>query len=283
MPVRRTALPLAALLLAAVGCGPQPSVTTTATAPTTPASTPASSSEEPSAVQKVREAAARIQSSNNLKQIVLAMHNHESAFGKLPSAAVCDKSGKKLLSWRVAILPYIEQENLYKQFHLDEPWDSEHNKTLIEKMPKTYADPRAGGAAKPGETYYKVFVGKNAAFQWDKGASLLGMADGSSNTIMVAAGGDPVTWTKPDDFECDPTDTKNPLPDLSKPFDRLLLAMCDGSVRQIDLSKLKDAEKKLRAAITPAGGEDVLLDELPPSSLPPDSNTIPSGPIRPGK
>ena len=98
------------------------------------------------------------------------MHNYESAYGKLPPAAIVDRKGKKLLSWRVMILPYIEQDNLYRQFKLDEPWDSEHNKKLIPLMPKVYADPR--GPAEPGKTYYKVFVGKDAGFDWVKGRSL---------------------------------------------------------------------------------------------------------------
>src|SRR5262245_11036025 len=75
-------------------------------------------------------------SANNLKQIGLALHNYHDTYGKLPPAAICDKAGKPLLSWRVAILPFIEQNALYKQFKLDEPWDSEHNKKLAEVLVK---------------------------------------------------------------------------------------------------------------------------------------------------
>ena len=71
-------------------------------------------------MQKVREAASRTQGSNNLKQFALAMHNYNDVYGKLPAHAVYSKDGKTpLLSWRVAILPFIEQDNLYKQFKLD--------------------------------------------------------------------------------------------------------------------------------------------------------------------
>src|SRR4051794_14898536 len=73
-------------------------------------------------------------SQNNLKQIALAFHNYESANGFSP-ADISDKDGKPILSWRVAILPYIEEDALPRQFKLDEPWDSENNKKLIEKMP----------------------------------------------------------------------------------------------------------------------------------------------------
>src|SRR5260370_37344826 len=103
-----------------------------------------------------------MKSSNNLKQIGLAMHNYEGVYRTIPPSAICDKNGKPLLSWRVAILPYIEQDNLYRQFNLDEPWDSENNKKLIPLMPRTYASPLA--PTEEGKTYYKVFGGGGANF-----------------------------------------------------------------------------------------------------------------------
>ena len=78
--------------------------------------------------------------SNNLKQLALGIHNFHSAYRKLPAART-DENGQPLLSWRVAILPFIEQQALYEQFHLDEPWDSEHNLKLIDQMPATFTDP----------------------------------------------------------------------------------------------------------------------------------------------
>jgi len=72
----------------------------------------------------------------NLKQIALAMHNYHDTYGTFPPHAIYSKDGKPLLSWRVMILPYIEQNNLYQQFHLDEPWDSEHNQKLMQQMPR---------------------------------------------------------------------------------------------------------------------------------------------------
>ena len=91
------------------------------------------------AVQAAREAARRAQCTNNLKQIGLAMHNYASANGAFPPAAIYDANGKPLLSWRVLILPYLEQDSLYKQFHLAEPWDSPHNKrTLLAQVPPLF-------------------------------------------------------------------------------------------------------------------------------------------------
>ncbi len=214
------------------------------------------------AVQKVREAAARAQSQNNLKQIGLAIHNYESANNVFPPAAITDKkSGKRLLSWRVAVLPYIEQQALYQQFKLDEPWDSPNNLPLSKVMIKVYTDPRANDPAAPGLTYYKAFVGKDvvangkrqpgpdALWSWSFGRSILGITDGTSNTAMVGAFGPPVVWTKPDDFEYDP---KQPLPDLFAPFAGLNVLFGDGSVRF--LAPTID-EKILRAMITAQGGE----------------------------
>ncbi len=93
------------------------------------------------AVQAAREAARRAQCVNNLKQIGLALHNYHDTTNGFPAAAITSKDGKPLLSWRVAILPYIEQQELYNQFHLNEPWDSPHNKTLIARMPVAYNCP----------------------------------------------------------------------------------------------------------------------------------------------
>jgi hypothetical protein len=206
------------------------------------------------AVDKVREAAARSSDSNNLKQIGLAFHMFHDATGRFPEQSWGTQlengrmTGK--LSWRVALLPYLEQQRLYQQFKLDEPWDSDNNKKLIPLMPKTYATPLA--VAEPGKTYYKVFVGTGAIFDrpFSKHNSITAITDGTANTILAAEGGEPVIWTKPDDFEFDP---KKPLPNIwlpGKPGINVLLA--DGSVKFINRSI---SEKTLRNAIQADDGE----------------------------
>ncbi len=192
------------------------------------------------AVSKVREAAARSTDMNNLKQIGVAFHVHASANeDKLPNAAwstKLDPAGRPLphLSWRVAILPFIEEDNLYRQFKLDEPWDSENNKKLIPLMPKIYTSPLA--PTEPGKTYYKVFTGPGTIYERNKLAKYMigNIPDGTSNTILVAEGGDPVTWTKPDDFVFDPA---KPLPNIWLPGKPgINVCMADGSVRFINRS-----------------------------------------------
>jgi hypothetical protein len=207
-------------------------------------------------VQRVRSAAARTQSANNLKQIALAFHNYLDTYGTFPPHAIYGKDGKALLSWRVQILPFIEQDNLYKQFHLDEPWDSEHNKKLLAVMPKVYAVPVDEKALKAHETHYLGFVGKGAFFNGKKGIRIADITDGTSNTILVVEAAKAVPWTKPEDL---PFEAGKPLPKLGAFWPNgFQAAFCDGSVRMLrkDIS-----EKTLRAAITINGGE-VLGDDF---------------------
>ncbi len=209
------------------------------------------------AVQKVREASQRISSMNNLKQIALAMANYETTFGAFPAAAICDKkTGKPLLSWRVAILQYIEEEALYKQFKLDEPWDSEHNLKLAKNMPKVYFHPKAN---KPGDnkTHYRLFFGKGAAFELNKGYSMGAIAnmDGLSNTLMVVEAEDPVVWTNPNELAFDPTKA---LPKMLSIDGKFSAAYCDGSVRTF---KMPIDQEILKLLIQKNDGK--LIPEVP--------------------
>ncbi|HTU19628.1 MAG TPA: DUF1559 domain-containing protein [Gemmataceae bacterium] len=97
-----------------------------------------------------REPTARSQSHNNLKQMILAMYNYQDTVMEhsLPPAALVDRQGRPLLSWRVLILPFLEQQNLYNEFHLDEPWDSPHNLRQLPRMPKVYSSPSFQKTAK---------------------------------------------------------------------------------------------------------------------------------------
>jgi hypothetical protein len=205
-------------------------------------------------VQKVREAAESAVTLNNLKQIAIALHSYHDVHNGFPPAAILGKKGKKLLSWRVAILPFIEQDALYRNFKQDEPWDSEHNKKFSDVAIKTYMDPRAD--LKPGQTNYKALVGNEAMFDAVKGRKFAEVTDGLSNTIMVVAGGDPVPWAKPDDFDYDP---KKEFPaDYAKAFDDVLLVMfADGSVRSINLAKLNDRANIMKLLIERNDGQAI--------------------------
>ncbi len=200
--------------------------------------------------EEIEYTAPRMTSQNNLKQIVLALHNYHDSMGSFPSGAILDKKGKPLLSWRVAILPYIEQENLYQQFKLDEPWDSDNNKKLIEKMPKIYLLPSSEDKA--GHTRYRVFVGKDAVMGFDKkNITLANITDGTSNTGAVFESADAVIWTKPDEMEFDMKKTTT----KSLYFDKrgkTVVSFLDGSV---DLIEKKMLDKCLNILVCPNDGE----------------------------
>jgi prepilin-type processing-associated H-X9-DG protein len=206
-----------------------------------------------SAVQRIREASARIRDANNLKQIALAFHNYHDTNGAFPQAALYDKDGKATLSWRVLILPYIEQDNLYQQFKLDEPWDSKHNKKLLAKIPPVYKHATAK-ASNPYGTFYQVAVGKGTIFEGKRGIRIQEITDGTSNTILVATAAKDVPWSKPEDMPFG----AQVLPQLGKQFrNGTNVAFADGSVRMLSPTIKKET---LRALFTRNGGEVIPED-----------------------
>jgi hypothetical protein len=191
----------------------------------------------------------------DLREIAVGIHTAYDTNQVLPGN-IASKDGKPLLSWRVAILPFIEGDTLYKTFDLTEPWDGPNNKKLIEKMPKVFAPAR--GKAKAGETFYRTFTGKDALFG-EKGPNfkLSEIPDGLSKTALVVEAGDPVIWTKPDDLPFDP---KKPLPKLGGVFDgEFHLLLCDGSV--IRVKKGYD-EKELKNLVTANDGAAIDFKKL---------------------
>ena len=192
----------------------------------------------------------RNQSMNQMKQIALAILNYEGNHQELPDRAIRDKNGKPLLSWRVAILPFLEEDVLYKEFHLDEPWDSEHNRQLIERMPAAYRNPDHAGMP-PGHTRYLAVVGEHCAFPLDHAIKLKEISDGTSNTILVVEA-DPdhsVIWTKPDDFE---VDLENPARGLASGSQLFNTAFADSHVETLEGSM---KPQTLRAMFTRDGNE----------------------------
>jgi hypothetical protein len=208
------------------------------------------------ALVQMRRAAQRVHSQNNLKQLGLAMHNYLSTTNTFPANAIYDKDGKALLSWRVMLLPYLEGEDLYKQFKLDEAWDSPHNKKLLAKMPAVYKSP-AGKAKHPYGTFYQGFHGAGAIFDGKRGIGIADITDGTSNTIMFAEAANDVPWTKPEDLPFKPG---KPLPKLGGifPGDGFNATFADGSVRFFR-STVK--ESSLEKMITRNGGEVLDADE----------------------
>lgn len=210
------------------------------------------------AVQAAREAARRNSSMNNTKQLLLSMLNYESVNGSYPAHAIYSDDGKPLLSWRVAMLPYIEQGALYDQFHLDEPWDSEHNKQLIPLMPEVFASPNSTHDPSAGMANYLAPVGKGLLFDGTKdGAKMRNVTDGTSMTICLLEVDDEqaVVWTKPADWKYD---AKSPLKGLGGLRSGVFLAgFGDGHVSAI----ANEIDTQVFSAmLTKSGGEVVPLD-----------------------
>lgn len=194
----------------------------------------------------------------NLMQIGLAIHTYTGENGgRLPPAASSgskDPTGKPLLSWRVAILPYLDQQALYKEFDLDQPWDHPTNLKLVAKMPKLYVVP--GVEAKEGMTHYRTLVGPGTFLEPHKGKDgrlatrykIGATPDGTSQVIAVVEATEPTIWTKPDDLAYDP---KGPLPKFGVTPAGFNVLFADASTRFVPSTV---SEKVLRPYLTGDNG-----------------------------
>lgn len=173
----------------------------------------------------------RRESTNQMKLLHLALINYLDAHKHFPPVAITDAQGRPLLSWRVAILPFLEQERLYKRFHLDEPWDSEHNRKLIEQMPDVF---RSFASAAPSDrTSFVVATGPGTVFEAPHGIKIGEITDGTSNTLLAWETDDEhaVVWTQPGDVTFD---SEQPSAHFASAYpDGRLLLFCDGSVQFI--------------------------------------------------
>ena len=201
------------------------------------------------AVQAAREAARRAQSMNNLKQIGLAAHIYHDANKTFPPRFTFDAAKQGGLSWRVHLLPYLGEEELYKEFKLDEPWDSEHNSKLVSRMPRVYANPNL---SEPGKTNYLAIVHEDSVFMADQGRKMATITDGTSNTILIVEANAEMAmpWTAPGDLLLE--DGK-PFGGLGRMRPGIFLALfADGSVRAI--SNQLPVEQ-VREMVTKSGGD----------------------------
>ena len=174
----------------------------------------------------------------NLKAIHIALCDYHDTRIGFPSAAIVEpKTGRRLLSWRVTILPELKQQALYARFKLDEPWDSEHNKKLVAEMPAVYATPGTANAA--GLTHYRVFVGKVPFWDWSKGIRITEITDGSSRTGWVFVTTQGVPWTQPDEPDADLK--ANPVETLRFTDGKSPVLYYDGTVHLLERNTLVTA------------------------------------------
>jgi hypothetical protein len=205
--------------------------------------------------QEARAVTDRRSSVNHLKQIGLAIANYEAANHHFPPPVLYGgKSGRVPYSWRVAILPYLEQQALYSAYNFDEPWDGPNNIKLLEGMPAEY-DYQGRGYGKETRTSYFLFSGPDTIFGRGDKPKISDIFDGTSNTLMVVEARRDVPWTKPEDIPFDPNAPPPALGGFTP--EGFNAGFGDGSVRYI---KHSINPQVLKALITRAGGEVISSD-----------------------
>jgi hypothetical protein len=215
-------------------------------------------------------AAGRATSANNLRRIALAIQAYDDNYGRLPPAVGYTPDGKPLVSWRVLLLPQLDEEALFNEFHLGEPWDSPHNLGLLEHMPRVYRSPYHLAPVEPTKTHYRVFVGRRtplgrgapspgAPFRqllfgfgqaggapvgvFDPGYKLFDLAKlvDARETVLVVEAREPVPWTKPEELEIEAFDLRDPHRALGISRLGFYAAMADGSTRLFERSEKRPA------------------------------------------
>ncbi|MBM4021713.1 MAG: DUF1559 domain-containing protein [Planctomycetes bacterium] len=212
-------------------------------------------------VQAARDAARRTQVSNNFKQVMLAMATYEAQNGRFLAQAIGAADGGPLLSWRVALLPFLDAGDLHRQFRWNEPWGGEHNLALLGQMPAVSTDPAApAGQAARGLTTVRVISGEGIGFLApEKTIGLAQISDGSSRTIAIfeALLDNAVPWTQPDDVDFDPNRPPEGVGNPRRAGGLVTAGFFDGHIR---MNEPDLAPEVFRALVTPSGGETVSLD-----------------------
>ena len=155
------------------------------------------------AAQQARNGPIRHHCRNNLHFLALALHNYHDVHGSFPPAFIADEQGRPMHSWRVLLLPYIDESELYEQYDFSEPWDGPHNRSLIERMPFTYYCPSEAGSdrVKLGCTSYVAVTDERTAWPGAEVRELEDFTDGLSDTLLlIEENGEEIPWTEPRDL-----------------------------------------------------------------------------------
>ncbi len=206
------------------------------------------------AVHASRKAAAQSQSSNNLRQLGLAMYNYLEIHKRFPPAVVMGPDGKTPHSWRIELLPYLDGTALYNEYKMDEPWDSENNKRVLTKMPTIFRHP--SDSPDSTNTSYLAITGEKTLFSGTQGTQLSDVLDGTALTILLVEVKSDIPWTKPVDLAYTP----GTVPEVGGWSEGgYHVGLADGSVRFFRHGIEKSVLERL---ITVADGKTVLAEEF---------------------
>lgn len=215
---------------------------------------------------------------SNLRQIGLALHEYYQAYGCFPPAYIADKDGKSMHSWRVLLLPFLDCDDLYKQYDFAEPWNGPHNSRLMGKCPSVYRCPLASNR-NPSATNYLAVVGAATLWPGGKSPRLEDIRDGMSNTIGVVEVADSdINWMEPRDMGFDQAvvgvNKDRHVGISSNHSGGANVSFVDGSVRYLPESV---SPATLRAFLTIAGGEKIEMGQDGTFSVrPPQQPRLPS-------
>ena len=210
------------------------------------------------AVGQAREAARRSQCKNNLKQIGLALMNYHGTYNTFPPAYIPDATGKPKHSWRVLILPFIDQNPMHNAYDFNKPWDHPDNLAVTRNTPQVFRCPSATGS--PGTTHYVFVTGKGTCFEGSRAIRLSDIVDGASQTLLVVESHESsTTWYEPKDLDVSELSGGGASPGVSTTHVGGFHALhADGRVSYIPESI---APAQLKARVTPRGREPV-VDEF---------------------
>ncbi len=227
------------------------------------------------AVTAARSAAKDAQSMNNMKQIMLAFHNYQDVNGHFPPPVLKSKNGMPY-SWRVAILPFIDQQALYAAYKFDESWDSPSNQELLKKAPVIFRHPSNANAT---TTNYVAPVSPDAIMRPSgEGTKIQEILDGTSGTIMLVEAKTDIPWTKPEDLPVGALkDFNAPAPKIpGLTPDGFHAGMADGSVRFFSSD---NPPFVLKALFSRDGGEVIDWNKVRPA--PGQGRPVPAPPANP--
>jgi hypothetical protein len=172
------------------------------------------------------------------------MREYHNVYGHFPPASVMGPDGKTPHSWRVALLPFLGEEQLYRKYDQNQPWDSEYNKKLLKKMPAAFrGDWRRSNndEEEPTNSRYYVLVGRGTVFEGPQGVKIQDITDGTSSTALIVGANRDIPWTKPEDIPFDPD---KPVPDLGF-RGYLSVAFADGAIWAVQKDHVKNQLKWL--------------------------------------